>query len=207
MPTVADQLEIVSGSSQANHPGEELQPFTVRVLGPRRRNLFGRKKARLPVADVPVTFEVDLNKREKELLDGNKTSARYPFPMLTDTAPGPDAATTPMRATVEARTDAAGMARVWGRLGTHSGEWEVTADIAKRGERVRFRVLSGVRRVAAREAIVDTKIPVGLEMMEWTADGDTSRGNLTPVEDRRIVFELGLATSWRAWREVQGQAQ
>jgi len=183
----ADRLEIVSGNNQAQLTGQLLgEPLVVRALGKRSLDLLGRKKARIPAAGVPVTFELDAPTTESTgTIDEPPANGGGGSGLPAGAAGGPEGKPTPSpdpvllrgsndqigRQLLVVNTDEDGLARVFVQLGTGSGGWNVEADIVKRGERIRFSLVSGVRKFQSHtENVIGGKVDLSLSMAEPAGD-------------------------------------
>lgn len=203
-----DKIEIASGNDQMGDPLELLpEPLTVRVMGPRTVDFLGRRGYRRPVPGAVVTFQVEASPGR---IAGEKTADGAPsrpggdlpedysaedkgglpaWPSLREQGePGGEA--TPgafLRKTVF--TNADGIARVWVQLGARNGDYRIEASLVKRGEKVRFRAVAGVKReVPETESVVGAKVSVGLKLSRLPADNpqETSK----PVRDRRVYYQI-----------------
>jgi phosphate:Na+ symporter len=195
----ADTIEIVSGTNQTGTPGQDLpEPLVVRVLGSPTVDFLGRRESPRPAAGVPVTFGVDLPKARDgaappggdgvpDAAPGDGASLSPPPALFAapprgrDPPPAPAAGSTSLSVT----TDSAGTARVWTRLGSRGGDWEIEASIARKGERVRFLVTNGVERESGTlEGVVGAVVPLRLRLVRREGDRDV------PLPDRRVIFDL-----------------
>ncbi|HVR73818.1 MAG TPA: Na/Pi symporter [Planctomycetota bacterium] len=198
----ADRIELVSGNNQAGAPGATLSPLVVRVVSARSRDVLGRRGPRLAVPGVPVTFRLESPRRigksrpgdiSREPLpaDGNFPEERHAaiqpspglYPLVDGTSPPGDGRT------IVVETDAMGLARAGIRLGSRNGASNIEASIEKKGEKVRFGVVSGVEtEVSEPESIVGAKVPIRLRLVRYAEQN--GKAGLEPLPDRQIVFQI-----------------
>ncbi|MBI4604063.1 MAG: Na/Pi cotransporter family protein, partial [Planctomycetes bacterium] len=203
----ADKIEIVGEDVRLGDPGESVEePLLVRVLGPRSVDFLGRRQRRQPVENVPVTFAVVLPKPGAEKgsaqtpADGEVPSGGSepyqgpdlpPHPLILAATPSPAGGSAEPRGhtRVTVATDADGLARARLRLGRRPGDWKVEAEIGRKGEKVRFRAVCGVKvEIPEPESVVGAKVPIGLRLTRLADEKDLK--SLKPASRRTILWQI-----------------
>ncbi len=202
-PPEPTRVEIISGDHQSAAAGGEIElPLRVRVLGPRRLDLFGRKRERQPVPGVAVHFEVDgvrdyLPDAIVEVASFDVpagTPPPYPVLLLPEAAGAGSASEidrenrAPARLGFTVTSDRDGIAQVNARMGTLTGNWRVEASINTKSDKVHFHLNSGVELgVPARvEAPVGDDVDLSLTLTRW----DEEEGQAVAIPNREVPFRL-----------------